>query len=260
MIPQKNKEELMPIRKILLKDGAGAPCGAVTVTFGERGCAVLPQGFRLLAAESAGRFLSATGERLQLPHDASDLSLLGEYHGKSLFASTLSQEKATFARWRLMRSQEENSPLILPKSPLQEEDCQVKESTLPAEEVPEESSEENLLPKEDFDGNEEDLSEKFSLVEIANELQESPLEKAERLLSTGEAFPLFEEMMPNSRWAKIKEEECEYLVGILEEEGASRVLYGIAGSRDYPPDEDRLWTFFPLDEEDGYYLTEAELL
>ena len=64
--------------------------------------------------------------------------------------------------------------------------------------------------------------------------------------------------MPDSRWATVKEDDVEFLVGIREDDGKSRVLYGILGAQGCPPDEGALWTYFPLDEETGYFVTEAE--
>ena len=86
-----------------------------------------------------------------------------------------------------------------------------------------------------------------------------PLARAKSRIAEGEPFDLFREVMPNAVWAKIEREECSFLVGILRDGEVERVLYGIAGRRAYPPDEDRLWSFFPTEnEEEGYYLTEGD--
>ena len=86
-----------------------------------------------------------------------------------------------------------------------------------------------------------------------------PLARAKSRIAEGEPFDLFREVMPNAVWAKVQREECSFLVGILRDGDRERVLYGVAGTRAYPPDEDRLWSFFPTEnEEEGYYLTEGD--
>ena len=86
-----------------------------------------------------------------------------------------------------------------------------------------------------------------------------PLARAKSRIAEGEPFDLFREVMPNAVWAKVQREECSFLVGIHRDGDVERVLYGIAGRRAYPPDEDRLWSFFPIEnDEEGYYLTEGD--
>lgn len=104
----------------------------------------------------------------------------------------------------------------------------------------------------------EEIGEGKSTDAPSEAVVKSALERAEALIERGTSFTLFEQYMPGSRWAIVKE-EAEYLVGITTDEDGTHVLFGVPGARDYPPDEDRLWSFFPTgeDEEIGYFLTEA---
>lgn len=247
----------MPIRKILLKTLSGVPVTSLTLRTGLRPSLTFPPAFLVEACECDGERLSLQ-EKIPLPATLRDLSLLGKMDGVILFASTLPAEKAALARERLLlggQPKEEN----LPKSPL--------EIPLSEEESPRESA---LAEKENAGPTITPFSDaEQSPSQDADEPQEeAPLcsnTRAERLvrilkkMENGEPFDLFRELMPTYRWAKIREEEGEYLLGVEEESDPPHVLFGVAGSRAYPPDEDRLWTFFPTEGEEGYYLTEEEV-
>ena len=248
----------MRIRKLLLKDGEGAPISSLTLRFGNPGNAEFPSEFFPIVrlANEEARF---PNERdFFLLSETEDFSVLGTLHGKRLFASTLTGEQAAFAKWRLEQIAEAKveTESSLPKNPL--------ESTLPERERIEEIKEESPAPFSKESDAATPASPQTEESKATDAAPSSPEEeKAQKLaralaqLEAGEPFSLFEETMPSSRWAKVKEEEGEYLIGVVEEEDGPRVLCGVAGVRDCPPDEDRLWMFFPVDGEEGYYLTEA---
>jgi len=107
----------------------------------------------------------------------------------------------------------------------------------------------------------EELSKRFDIRELSEEMRPDPIARANALLKEGKPFTLFQDLMPGSRWAMIEKEEFHYLIGVTEEE-RPRLLYGIPGTLSCPPDEGTLWTFFPTEEggEQGYYLTERKEL
>ena len=246
----------MSVKKILLKDDAGRPLSSLTLPYRSGGTLTLPKELQVDAYEEGEiRFPKPNGE-IRVVGDPPTLSLIGRWKGVRVFASTLPEEKANFAKWKLLSAVEEGQKAleILPKSPLE----QPHQKPIPPAPQEEETHtpQEPITPQEDTELPPAPMQAEASFGEKA--APSSALSRAEALLQSGEAFDLFNDLMPGSRWAKIKEEEYEYLVGITGDT-PPRVLYGIAGMLDYPPDEDRLWSFFPIDEEgeEGYYLTEA---
>lgn len=219
----------MTFRKLLFKTADGRPVASLTVS----GCppiVTLPQNVKAEAC-LAGSLFFPTERRFPLDPGEKDFSILGAMAGEPVFATTLTGQDVALAKWRLLSAVQKKQ---LPTQPLQEP---LPEPDLPKE-VPE--PEPPILP--------------------AAEQTESVLSRAERRLEEGAPFPLFEKLMPGTRWAVVKEEEAEYLVGIREENGEKRVLYGIPGAQGCPPDEDKLWAFFPTENEDlGYFITEADL-
>ena len=253
----------MRIRKVLLKDRSGTPVSSLTLRFGNPGIVEFPNGFTPIARLKDRETIFAGERDFFLLSESEDFSVLGTLNGKRLFASTLTGEQAAFAKWRLEEAASaKNEEALLPKSPL--EPFSPKRDQ--AKEIEEESSPSSEESSEPFQEENAPVlsSSQTGNAPFTDEAPASPEEeKAQKLaralvqLEKGEHFSLFEETMPSSRWAKIKEEEGEYLIGVIEEEEGTRVLCGVAGVRDCPPDEDRLWTFFPVDGEEGYYLTEA---
>ena len=215
----------MTFKKILLKDAAGNPLGALTLG-GVPACATLPENARAEAC-LADDFLFFPEERVfPLPAGAKHLSVLGKTANTPFFATTLEKEERAKAKWRLSRALEEKAskkPLPPPVEPMEPPTIE-----------------------------EEPLGERQS---------ETSLTRAEGLLAQGTPFSLFEKLMPHSRWALVEEEGAAFLVGLEEENGKKRVMYGVPGVRDLPPDEEVPWAFFPTEnEETGYFVTDAEKL
>ena len=238
----------MSVRKILAKNRSGEALAVLTLRLGAHSSIEFPREFVPRMALVSETVLTPSDGRLSLPQDTRDVSVIGSLSGEEVFATTLSGEAASYAQWTLLQAVEarHSVPAEVPKSPLEEPVLPpVEEATVPSvEEEPLEAS--------------PDLSERFDVVDILSETPVDPIEKARALMGKGAPFTLFDEILPHSRWAKIESEECAYLIGIDEDGDHVRLLYGIPGSRSYPPDEGRLWTFFPTDEseEEGYYLTE----
>ena len=221
------------IQKMLLKNDGGKVRAVMTFRLGEECPFRFPSGFRPIAVETDGKItLCETGELPPLPKNISHLSLLGESGEERLFASTLTGDAAAFAKWRLTElSEREKAPTSpLKDAPTVATEIAATEQTDPEEEIAAPPATEN----------------------------ESPLDRARRLLKEGEPFSLFDSLIPQSRWAKIENEDCLCLVGIVTDGEKERVLYGVAGVLGFPPDEDRLWTYFPTSEEEGFYLSEYE--
>ena len=276
--------------KMIWKDENGAPCAVLTVEIGGKTLLSDTGGVRPILIAIDDKILPYEGGALS-PHltACGGLSVLGEAGGGRLFATTLKGDAARMMRWTLTQKTNE-----LPKSPYEtkgkdEAAYPQKEGLPPMESLPnaercEWSCEQaDVIDQTDTLPSDADARTRSDppLSEIARSPAEAPmgersdatagvpeasvasdplLEKARRLIEKGEPFPLFDELMPDSVWAKIEDEDCLFLIGIVKEEEGERVLYGIAGTRAYPPDEDRLWTFFPTEnEEEGYYLTEAEV-
>ena len=212
----------MTFKKILLKDVAGNPLGALTLG-GVPACVTLPENARAEAC-LADDFLFFPEERVfPLPAGAKHLSVLGKAANTPFFATTLEKEERTKAKWRLRRALEEKAKEILP-SPIE-------------------------------------TAEQPSVEEAPLQESEPSLTRAEGLLAQGTPFSLFEKLMPHSRWALVEEEGAAFLVGLEEENGKKRVMYGVPGVRDLPPDEEVPWAFFPTEnEETGYFVTDAEKL
>ena len=215
----------------------------------------LPSGLTLLAVgwgEDVRRF--SPRDTLSLP-DGKDLSLLGEANGETLFGSTLPREEQSMMKWRLLSLAEQ--PVALPTIPLEE--IKTEEDTAREIESPQETETEEpeAIPPVEEKG---DTDPSFGVTELLTEPLEDPIARAERLVEEGEPFLLFRDLMPGSKWAILDKEECLSIIGLLKEGEKTQVFYGVAGSRDYPPDDDRLWTFFPTEEEGdaGFFLTEGE--
>ena len=208
----------MTYKKILLRKTSGNPVACLTVS-GRPPRVTLPQNVTAEACLVDGELLFPTEQSFVLKEDARSLSLIGKTGAETLFATTLQGEDARIAKWRLLSAVKSK-----------------KESAKKPQEPAREEAPPMPLPP----------------------TPESALARAERRIATGVPFPLFERLMPGSRWATVKEDDVEFLVGIREDDGKSRVLYGIPGAQGCPPDEGALWTYFPLDEETGYFVTEAE--
>ena len=238
----------MSFRRIMLKDVRGEAKGAVTL-MGTPSRVTLPEGVTALLCLTDGSFIPLKEASFLLPSEAGNFSLIAEREGALLFASTLAPKEASFAKWRLLSAlneqgtSREKDPLEMPV-----------EETLPqeAETAPSDREAQSEIAEDEASPTQEAPDETTA--------KDTPLERARALLDKGAPFPLFESLMPNSRWALIRDDDAEYLVGIKREEDGEHVLFGIPGTRDLPPDEDRLWTFFPTDEEAGmgYYLTESD--
>ncbi len=208
----------MTHKKILLRKTDGAPVACLTVS-GRPPRVILPQSVKPEACLADGELLFPTEQSFALQKDVTALSLIGKTGAETLFATTLQGEDAALAKWRLLAAaKSKTAPSAAPSEQKKDEP-----SFLP---LP--------LPPE------------------------SALARAERRIAAGTPFPLFSGLMPDSRWAVVKEDDAEFLVGIREENGKSRVLYGIPGTPGFPPDEGALWTYFPVDEDVGYFVTEAE--
>lgn len=243
----------MSFRRILLKNASGIPAMSLTVS-DLRPCIDMPKGTTALLILTDE--ITAPTDQTHIPFPAGgDISLLARKEGELLFGSTLPSEKASFAKWRLLSALEEwgKSPAKSPTESLEEkEELEINDpidlDTTPKQEIAEEPT--------------ETVEEKASLEEsVATESEAAPnkTERAEALLQKGTPFTLFDSVMPGSRWAIIKEDAAEYLIGITAAEDGGRILLGIPGARDFPPDEGRLWSFFPTEESEemGYFLTEA---
>ena len=217
----------MIYRKLLLKNDLGAPLASLTVRFDE-GRAALPRGLSVTRWRAGEQTREGPAEHtLLLPSGTEDLTLVGVYRGESVFATSRPDGDELYLKWLLSR----------PAETAREEAPPVREERA-------------------------DLAERCDLVveEAENPPAETPYERVKRLVEEGDPFDRFTALMPAARWAIYRGEECPCLVGLREEEGVARVLYGVAGSRAYPPDEMTLWTFYPTSEdgEEGYFLTEGE--
>ena len=217
----------MPFRKVLMREIKGTPVASLTLR-GDPPLLTLPAGTIALLLAIGEEILPASGDVITLRAGTRDFSLLAKRGDALLYASTLSERESAFAKWRLLSSldkgerREESDRSDPPPESEGISEPQSIESTPPAEEIGE-------------------------------------IERAEALLARGTPFPLFEGMMPGSRWALIHEDQAEYLVGIREEEDGAHILFGVPGSRAFPPDEETLWSFFPTEDtgEIGYFLTDA---
>ena len=250
----------MPFRKVLLRDDDCCPIAALTIR-GEQSRLEIPAALRVDAYESERIFFPAPQDEIVVTTDR--FSLLGELKGVRVFASTLPPEEARLAKWRLMRAWEGPQAEKVPTSPLKDTEDKVPEESRLADD---ERSDEPTIPEEamiDKPPFPTEATVETDHIPSSEEIEtirppETALTRARRLLSTGEPFHLFEEMMPQSEWAMIREDDYEYLIGITEDE---HVLYGIPGSRAYPPDDESLWTFFPTDDgEEGWFLREGEIV
>ena len=227
----------MRTRKILLKTQSGRPVCTLTIG-GEPSLLTLPNGVTPLAVLTKTiSFLPQSP--ICLSNEAEEISVLAEKEGEILFATTLRNMAATEAKWRLFCAWEQR--ITPPTAPIKEDDPTDEKAPEPAEE-------------------DAQTTTPFEVTEVLPAQTETALSRAEKLLQSGTPFPLFEKLMPSSRWALIQEESAPYLVGIKEQDGIPHVLYGVPGARDYPPDEGTLWSFFPIGEdgETGYFLTEAK--
>ena len=235
----------MTFKRILLKNQAGVPVASARIG----GCpprVTLPEGVSALLYYTKGTMLPA-GDPPFIEGSA-DLSVLAEKEGGLLFGSTLSQSGAAYAKWRLLQAWEERGKGA-PTAPLEAPTQSLEEDTEDASaQIVEVSPKDESLP----------LTEELPPIsEEAGAIEDEPA-RLERLLERGEPFHLFDSVMPGSRWAIIKEDAAEYLVGVTEDESGKHVLFGVPGAQGFPPDEDGLWSFFPTDdnEEIGWFLTE----
>lgn len=242
----------MSFRRILLKNRSGVPVASVTLT-DRRPIVTLPDGITALLCLGEEIYPPIDGV-ISLPAGDKPLSILAEKAGELLFGSTLNAQEAAFAKWRLLTALEEkkSTPLAPTESLEKRETDEVVEQAESAEDALQKGTEEILQTEQSSPLEESETSDGSGVP--------SKLERAEALLRKGTPFTLFDSVMPGSRWAIIKEDAAEYLIGITGEGEESRILFGVPGARDFPPDEDRLWSFFPSEESEemGYFLTEAE--
>ena len=237
----------MSFRRMILKDIAGN--ARAVATLGTKPTKLtLPQNVTVLACLTDRVFFPPKADSVPLDEGTASLSVLCRAGEDLLFGSTLPPKDAAFAKWRLRTALEQGTPReVSPKSeppapPLIEEEAEA--ANAPLDTSPNEKEQNVALEGEP---------------PISEAPEMGKRQRAEALMKRGTPFPLFEKMMPNSRWAIIRDDSAEYLVGIKDEEDGEHILFGIAGTRSLPPDEGRLWTFFPTeDEEIGYYLTEEE--
>lgn len=238
----KKEQVMIGIKKIILKDDGGNAQSVLTLRLGGEPTISLPTGVRPIALETNGEILPASEGKLPpLPSEIRELSVLAENAEGRLFATTRKGEEGTLAKWSLIARTTIGKPIAkVPATPLE----------TPTPEKTEKGATESG----------EDLAETQKPDEDAPSVksEEDPIAKANRLIEEGEPFDLFRDLMPNSRWAKIENDECLCLVGIVRDGDTERVLYGVAGAPGYPPDEEKLWTYFPTSEEEGYFLTEYE--
>ena len=237
--PNKEKD-MTSIKKILLKDESGTARAAMTLRLGGKSTLAVPCGIRPIAYEADGKVrVLESGELPPLPAGLSELSVLAERGGERLFATTRSGEDATLAKWRLNeRIRSEKASEKVPTSPLERAHGAEQET--------------DATEKEEI----EDVTNEEKSVPPLSAESENALTKAKRLLAENEPFELFNDLMPQSRWAKIETEECLCLIGIVTDGDEEHVLYGVAGTPGYPPDEDKLWTYFPTSDEEGFYLSD----
>lgn len=229
---------MIGIKKIILKDDGGNARAVLTLRPGV--APSFPTGVRPIALEASGEILLAKeGHLPPLPSVISEISVLAECAEGRLFATTRAGDEGTLARWRLTeRSKKEETPTKVPTAPLKTSPPKEAETSIA-------EGSEVLTEK----------SEPEEPTAFAAKREEDRIAKARHLIEEGEPFDLFRDLMPNSRWAKIENEECLCLVGIVKDGETEHVLYGVAGTPGYPPDEDKLWTYFPTSEEEGYYLS-----
>ena len=245
----------MILKKLLLKNQKGTPVASLTVRTGANASVTFPDKFTPIAALADDTLLPVPAQNiLPLPPQTTAFSLLGNLDGERVFCTTLTGEQAAFARWRLLSLAEQEEQEALPlESPLEkgsehnkkEGDFEQKNSAqAPTQGEP-------LVPRVE-------LSERFDLTPAEAEQPLDKIARAKKMMEQGEPFSLFDKWMPDARWALIQNEECPFLVGIVKEGEDEKILYGVQGSRDYPPDDGTLWSFFPTSEdgEEGYYLTE----
>ena len=240
----------MSFRRIMLKNLRGEARGTISLS-GQPTHVTLPEGVTVLLCLTNEFFIPPRERKFPMPSGAQELSLIGEKAGEMLFATTLPPDKASFAKWRLL-SDLRNQGAPREETPPEDAILPPEQTAFIAEKkaAPSITEPQSEIPKE------EALSAEDEAAPLS---ADTPLIKAERLLERGTPFPLFESLMPNSRWAAIRDDDAEYLVGIKRDDDGEHILFGVPGMRDLPPDEDRLWTFFPTDEEQGvgYYLTEG---
>ena len=236
----------MTLKRILLKNQAGEPIASARIG-GNPPCVDLPEGVTPLLFMTEDSVLTAeSGVYLG---ESEEISILLRGDDGLLFASTLSGSRATYAKWRLLEAMKEResalsaSPLEAPTESLEEASV---DAAAPARQP---------APQEASPPAEEELP---SVPEEEEIMPVSEPERWEALLEKGEPFHLFDSVMPGSRWSIIKEDAAEYLVGVTEDERGKHLLFGVPGARDFPPDEDRLWSFFPTEENEeiGWFLSE----
>lgn len=240
----------MTYRKILLKSVDEKILCPVTAQ-GDPPVLTLPAGVTAKALLVEEVIFPSENRTLSLPQGTTDFSLVAQMGENLLFASTLPKKDRQMAKWRLLNAvKQKESPEKVPKTPLEKEEASLEAS------VSEEAWQERVSAIAEQEIQEGQASEAPPAFE--QEKEETVLERARRLIESGTPFPLLESMMPGSKWVLVPEEEAPYLVGIKEEDGVERVLYGVPGARDFPPDDDLLWSFFPVGEDgEGYFLTEA---
>lgn len=246
----------MTMKKILLKNQKGTPVASLTLRLGANASVIYPSGFTPVAALSDEKLIPlSTQSDLVLPPQTTAFSLLGKLGSELAFATTLTGEQAAFARWRLLPLVKQEGKGTFPlESPLEQEERGNEKKELGEGGSPSNGQEETKVSPTAHP----DLSERFELTPPEETVPLDRFARAEKMIEQGEPFSLFEEWMPNARWAMIQNEECPFLVGIVKDDAGKKVLYGVQGSRDFPPDDGTLWSFFPTSEDgnEGYYLTE----
>ena len=236
----------MSFRRILLKNESGAPRASISIgRYPPK--VMLPKGITPLVCLT-DKIHYPPENSFSLQKECADFSLLAKMGEEILYASTLSGADAAFAKWQLLSALEDQGNL---RENSHTETYARKEEIIPSEgveELPDDLSEASPLPEEC------DLN---TLEDITRERSDER-DRIEELLEKGTPFSLFEQLMPNSRWALIEDDTASYLIGVRKDDEGEHCLFGVPGVREYPPDEGKLWSFFPVDEEgeSGYFLTE----
>ena len=240
----------MTFKKILLKTNDGRPVACLTVG-GKPSAVTLPANVKAEACLAGELFFPVGERRFLLPQNAEDFSLLGRLDGEEVFATTLPQDKVNFVRWRLRSALEKRRKEPVSPEPITEEAPAALEPSAEEEDAP-------VIEETPFAAPTEQRQTQGES-EVVLEEKESTLSRAKRLMEKGAPFPLFEKLMPASRWALVEDDDAAYLIGITERDGQETVIYGVPGARSFPPDDGELWSFFPTENDEvGYFLTEAK--
>jgi len=279
----------MYIEKILLKNNDGLPVASATVYAGKKRTVKLPAGITLLGTASGIVLASVTQttDGYLVDADGAPLSLLCKKGTEMLFGTEAQGKNASYIKWLLQgkadrdkkaREAEGQTKAQIPLKPQENNEAkqvvdapQPQASPLPqgslAEQEPFPPADEETPAVEIYESEEEEPSDERDEKEWdktdenePNEVPDVTLQKATELsekMKSGEPFPLFEALIPNSEWALIKEDG--YLIGRVQEDEEEIYLLGIPGRLGDAPDDNAEWSFIPCDEdaEEGYYVKKA---